>query len=83
MVAKVAMVAIFQNVDSVGIEKRVVTPAMRELDTGVTMLRHCGLGLTAYCGSHLATYLAPFPTERLKSQRALQVLREQMAPSLL
>jgi hypothetical protein len=33
MVAKVAMVAIFPNVASVGIEKRVVTAAIRELDT--------------------------------------------------
>jgi hypothetical protein len=34
MVAKVAMVAIFPNVASVGIEKRMVTGAIRELDTG-------------------------------------------------
>jgi len=39
------MVAIFPNVASVGIEERVVTPAKRELDTGVVSLRHCGLGL--------------------------------------
>jgi uncharacterized protein (DUF1810 family) len=45
VVAKVAMVAIFPNVASVGIEERVVTPAIRELDTGVASLRHCGLGL--------------------------------------
>jgi hypothetical protein len=34
MVAKVAMVTIFPNVASVGIEKRMVTAAIRELDTG-------------------------------------------------
>jgi hypothetical protein len=34
MVPKVAMVAIFPNVASVGIEKRMVTAAIRELDTG-------------------------------------------------
>jgi hypothetical protein len=45
VVAKVAMVAIFPNVASVAIEERVVTPAVRELDTGVASLRHCGLGL--------------------------------------
>jgi hypothetical protein len=45
VVAEVAVVAIFPNVASVGIEERVVTPAIRELDTGVTSLRHCGLGL--------------------------------------
>ena len=45
VVAKVAMVAIFPNVACVGIEERVVTPAIRELDTGVASLRHCVLGL--------------------------------------
>jgi hypothetical protein len=45
MVAKVAIVAIFPNVASVGIEERVVTPAVRELDTGVASLRHGGLRL--------------------------------------
>src|ERR1017187_6410734 len=34
MVAKVAMVPIFPNVASAGIEKRMVTAAIRELDTG-------------------------------------------------
>jgi hypothetical protein len=33
MVAKIAMVAIFPNVASVGIEKRMITAAIRELDT--------------------------------------------------
>jgi hypothetical protein len=39
------MVAIFPNVASVAIEERVITPAVRELDTGVASLRHCGLWL--------------------------------------
>jgi hypothetical protein len=39
------MVAILPNVASGGIEERVVTPAIRELDTGVVSLRHCALGL--------------------------------------
>jgi hypothetical protein len=34
MIAKVAMVAIFPNVASIDIEKRMVTAAIRELDTG-------------------------------------------------
>jgi hypothetical protein len=34
MVAKVAMVAIFPNIASVDVEKRMVTAAIRELDTG-------------------------------------------------
>src|SRR6202043_2876033 len=34
MVAEVSMVAIFPNVASVDIEKRMVTAAIRELDTG-------------------------------------------------
>jgi hypothetical protein len=45
VVAKVAMVALFPNVASVGIEERVITAAVRELDTGVASLRHDGLGL--------------------------------------
>lgn len=45
MVAKVAMVAIFPNVASGGVEERVVTPAIRELDTSEVSLRHGGLGL--------------------------------------
>ena len=45
VVAEVAVVAILPNVASVGIEERVVTPAIRELDAGVGSLRHGGLGL--------------------------------------
>jgi len=45
MVAKVAMVAIFPNVVGVGIEERMVTSAVRELDAGVGSLCHNGLGL--------------------------------------
>ena len=48
VVAEVAMVAIFPNVASVGIEERVVTPAIGELDTGVVSLRHDGLGLKGW-----------------------------------
>ncbi|MGO9263230.1 MAG: hypothetical protein ACLQU1_44165 [Bryobacteraceae bacterium] len=46
VVAKVAVVAILPNVASVGIEERVVTPAIRELDSGEVSLRHGGLGLS-------------------------------------
>jgi hypothetical protein len=35
VIAKVAMVAIFPNITSFGIEERMVAPAVRELDTGV------------------------------------------------
>jgi hypothetical protein len=45
VVAKIAMVAIFPDVACVGIEERVVSPAIRELDTGVASRRHCALGL--------------------------------------
>jgi hypothetical protein len=45
VIAKVAMVAIFPNVASVGIEERVVTAAVRELDAGEASLRQGGLGL--------------------------------------
>ena len=45
VVAKVAIVAIFPNVATSGIEERVVTPAIRELDTGEVSLRQGGLGL--------------------------------------
>jgi uncharacterized protein (DUF1810 family) len=45
VVAEVAMVAIFPNVASVGVEERVVTAAIRELDTGEVSLRHYGLGM--------------------------------------
>jgi len=42
---KLATVAIFPNVATAGIEERVVTPAIRELDTAVASVRHGGLGL--------------------------------------
>jgi hypothetical protein len=45
VVAKVAMVAIFPNVASVGIEERVVTPAIRELDASEASVGPGGLGL--------------------------------------
>jgi hypothetical protein len=45
VVAEVAVIAIFPNVASVGIEERVIAPAIRELDTNVASLRHGGLGL--------------------------------------
>jgi hypothetical protein len=45
VLAKVAVVAIFPNVATAGIEKRVVTPAIRELDTAEVSVRQGGLGL--------------------------------------
>jgi hypothetical protein len=46
VLAELALVAIFPNVATAGIEERVVTPAIRELDTGVvSIIRHGGLGL--------------------------------------
>ena len=45
VVAKVAMIAIFPNVARVGVEERMVPPAIRELDTSEASLRHGGLGL--------------------------------------
>jgi hypothetical protein len=42
---KVAIVAIFPNVATAGIEERVVSPAIRELDTAEGSVRHGGLGL--------------------------------------
>src|ERR1035437_836415 len=45
VLAKVAIVAIFPNVAAAAIEERVVTRAIRELDTGEVSLRHGGLGL--------------------------------------
>src|ERR1019366_2946655 len=45
VLAKVAIVAIFPNVATAAIEERVVTRAIRELDTGEVSLRHGGLGL--------------------------------------
>jgi hypothetical protein len=45
VVAKVAVVAIFPDVASVGIEEWAVTSAIRESNTGVGSLCHDGLGL--------------------------------------
>jgi hypothetical protein len=45
MLFKVAIVAIFPNVAIAGIEERVATPAIRELDTAVRSVSHGGLGL--------------------------------------
>jgi hypothetical protein len=45
VLAKVAIFAIFPNVASSGIEECVVTPAIRELDTGVLSLCQGGLRL--------------------------------------
>jgi hypothetical protein len=45
VVAKVAMVAIFPNVATIGVEERVVTPAIRELNTGEASICQGGLGL--------------------------------------
>ena len=45
VLAKLAIVAIFPNVAAAGIEERVVTPAIRELESRVLSLRHSGLGL--------------------------------------
>jgi hypothetical protein len=42
---KVAIVAIFPNVASAGIEERVISPTIRELDTAVGSVRHGNLGL--------------------------------------
>lgn len=42
---KAAIVAIFPNVTSAGIEERVVTAAIRELDTREGPVRHGALGL--------------------------------------
>jgi hypothetical protein len=41
----VAMVAIFINVATAGIEERMVAPAVRELDTAEASIRFSGLGL--------------------------------------
>jgi hypothetical protein len=48
MVAEIAVVAIFPNVAAVGVEERVITAAIRELDTGITALRQSGLGLNEW-----------------------------------
>jgi hypothetical protein len=45
VLAKLAIVAIFPNVAAAGIKERVVTTAIRELDTDVLSVRHGGLGL--------------------------------------
>jgi hypothetical protein len=45
VVAKVAMVAVFPKVASVGIEERVVTRAIGKLDTGEATIRHGSLWL--------------------------------------
>jgi hypothetical protein len=45
VLVKLAVVAIFPYVAAAGIEERVVTAAIRELDTYVLSLRHGGLGL--------------------------------------
>jgi hypothetical protein len=45
VLAKVAIVAIFPHVAAPGIEERVVTPAIRELDVVEDSVRHDGLGL--------------------------------------
>jgi hypothetical protein len=45
VLAKLAIVAIFPNVATAGIEERVVTPAIRELDSDVLSVGHRGLGL--------------------------------------
>jgi hypothetical protein len=45
VLAKFAIVAIFPNVATAAIEERVVTPAIRELETDVLSLGHGGLGL--------------------------------------
>src|ERR1035438_794299 len=42
---KLAIVAIFPNVATAGIEERVVPSAIRELDAAVASIRHGGLGL--------------------------------------
>jgi hypothetical protein len=42
---KVTIFTIFPDVASAGVEERVVTPAIRELDTDVLSLRHGGLRL--------------------------------------
>lgn len=45
VLAELAIVAIFPNVAAAAIEERVVTPAIRELDTYVLSFRHGWLGL--------------------------------------
>jgi hypothetical protein len=45
VLVELAILAIFPNVATAGIEERVVTPTIRELDGGVLSLRHSALGL--------------------------------------
>jgi hypothetical protein len=45
VLAKLAIVAIFPNVATTGIEECVVSPAIGELDPGVLSVGHGGLGL--------------------------------------
>jgi hypothetical protein len=45
VLAKLAIVAIFPNVAAAGIKERVITTAIRELDTDVLSLGHGGLRL--------------------------------------
>jgi hypothetical protein len=45
VLSKVAVVAIFPNVATAGVEERVVTPAIRELDSGEVSVRQGSLGL--------------------------------------
>ena len=49
VLAKFAIVAIFPNVATAAIEERVVTTAIRELETDVLSLRQGGLGLKQWC----------------------------------
>src|SRR5580704_12422682 len=52
VVAKIAVVAIFPNVASVGIEERVVSPAIGELNTGESSVCYCSLGLNDRLQNH-------------------------------
>jgi hypothetical protein len=45
VLAKLAIVAIFPNIAAAAIEERVVTPAIRKLDTDVLSVCQGGLGL--------------------------------------
>jgi hypothetical protein len=45
VLVELAILAVFPNVATAGIEERVVAPAIRELDSGVLSLRHSGPGL--------------------------------------
>ena len=52
MLAKVAIVTIFPNVATVGIEERVAAPTVGELDTAVPPLCHGGLGFKNWFQCH-------------------------------